>query len=69
MARIGSRNPDVVLPRHSKVILVHGCFWHQHPDCAKARRPQSNATFWNRKLEGNVKRDEFVQQRLAELGW
>ena len=23
--------PDIVLPRHRKVILVHGCFWHKVP--------------------------------------
>ena len=22
--------PDLVFPRHRKVILVHGCFWHSH---------------------------------------
>lgn len=22
--------PDVVLPKRRKVVLVHGCFWHQH---------------------------------------
>ncbi|MCK6445986.1 MAG: very short patch repair endonuclease [Planctomycetes bacterium] len=27
--------PDIVLPRHRTVVLVNGCFWHQH-DC-KAR--------------------------------
>ncbi|MFN9999755.1 MAG: very short patch repair endonuclease, partial [bacterium] len=20
--------PDIVLPRHRTVVLVHGCFWH-----------------------------------------
>ena len=28
--------PDIVLPRHHKVILVHGCFWHMH-DCQYGR--------------------------------
>jgi len=22
--------PDVVLPRHKKIVLVHDCFWHMH---------------------------------------
>ena len=22
--------PDLVLPRHQKIIFVHGCFWHMH---------------------------------------
>ena len=31
--------PDIVLPRHGKVIFVHGCFWHGHEGCQKAKRP------------------------------
>ncbi len=35
-------SPDMVLARHRKVILVHGCFWHRH-DCADGRKlPRSN---------------------------
>lgn len=34
---------DVVLPRHHKIVLVYGCFWHQHPNCKDAEGPQSNA--------------------------
>lgn len=33
--------PDIVLPRHQKVISVHGCFWHRH-DCRRAL-PATNA--------------------------
>ena len=29
--------PDIVLTRHRKVILVHGCFWHRH-DCPDGRK-------------------------------
>ncbi|MGI6391628.1 MAG: very short patch repair endonuclease [Kiritimatiellia bacterium] len=35
--------PDIVLPRHRKIILVHGCFWHAH-GCAAARRMPSTRT-------------------------
>lgn len=49
--------PDVVLPRHRAVILVHGCFWHQHPRCPSAGLPASNKEFWANKLEGNPQRD------------
>lgn len=31
--------PDVVLPRHRKIVLVHGCFWHGHEECKRATRP------------------------------
>jgi DNA mismatch endonuclease, patch repair protein len=34
-----------------------------------AYTPKSNIEFWQRKLEGNAKRDTENQARLAELGW
>ena len=61
--------PDVVLARHRKIILVHGCFWHAHPGCKRATRPTTRAEFWSRKIDGNVKRDEAVRIALRELGW
>jgi len=61
--------PDMSFPRFRKVILVHGCFWHQH-DCRLGRkRPSSNADYWHPKLARNVARDENVRLKLARLGW
>lgn len=62
-------NPDIVLPRHKKIILVHGCFWHQHIGCPKANRPNSRKEFWDKKLNDNVKRDKWNLRKLEELGW
>lgn len=61
--------PDIVLPKYSAVIFVHGCFWHQHPGCKKATLPKQNATFWKNKLEGNRRRDQLVRQQLRDKGW
>ena len=63
--------PDLVFPGRHKVILVHGCFWHQHanPRCQIARRPKSNRDYWLPKLERNVARDAENVARLQELGW
>ncbi len=57
-------------PRH-KVIFVHGCFWHMHPDpnCADARMPKSNTDYWKSKLERNVERDKQHIDALYETGW
>lgn len=61
--------PDLSFPRLRKVILVHGCFWHQH-DCRLGRkRPVSNADYWHPKLARNVARDEMVRLQLNRLGW
>lgn len=61
--------PDIVLPKHKKVVYVHGCFWHGHPSCPRAARPTSNVEFWNRKIDGNIARDMAAQQALLKLGW
>ena len=44
--------PDVVLPKYRTAMFVHGCFWHQHPGCAKATLPKNNADPWREKLRG-----------------
>lgn len=61
--------PDVVLPRHCKVIFIHGCFWHGHPRCRRAALPRTNAKFWKTKIGKNVRRDKKVRGELADLGW
>jgi DNA mismatch endonuclease, patch repair protein len=61
--------PDIVLPRYRTVVFVHGCFWHQHPGCPRAARPTTNTEFWNKKLDGNVQRDQRFLLELESLGW
>ena len=56
--------PDIVLPRHRKIILVHGCFWHGH-DCKLASKPKSNGDYWSAKIVSNKERDA---KNLAALG-
>lgn len=60
--------PDLVLPKHTTVVFVHGCFWHGH-ECAKGKRPATNTQFWEDKLSRNVKRDQKNQRSLIEKGW
>ena len=61
--------PDIVLPAKRIIVLVHGCFWHRHRNCALARIPKSRTKFWIEKLEGNRLRDEKNLRRLRKLGW
>ena len=60
--------PDIVLPRHQAVIMVHGCFWHGH-DCPRFRWPKTRQEFWEKKISGNQARDELVVKQLTEAGW
>ena len=61
--------PDLVFPRHRKVIFVHGCFWHGHKNCRKAKRPATNSEFWDHKLSRNEERDRRNVAALEEAGW
>jgi DNA mismatch endonuclease (patch repair protein) len=61
--------PDVILPKHKKIVFVHGCFWHGHEGCRRSLRPASNSEYWNRKIDRNIARDARVQQELKEMGW
>jgi len=61
--------PDIILPKHKKVIFVHGCFWHGHAGCSRSKRPDTNMEFWNKKIDGNMERDKYNIQRLEDSGW
>jgi DNA mismatch endonuclease, patch repair protein len=61
--------PDIALPKHRAVVLVHGCFWHQHEGCRRSARPKTNRAFWDAKLDRNIARDRENLQRLEALGW
>jgi len=60
--------PDIVLPKYRTAIFVHGCFWHGHT-CRDGRRPKSHGSYWNAKLERNVRRDRKNLNELRQTGW
>lgn len=60
--------PDIVLPRHMKIIMVQGCFWHGH-DCRLASKPKSNGEYWSEKIMSNKKRDVKNIAALEAAGW
>lgn len=61
--------PDIVLPKHKAVVFIHGCFWHGHTGCARAKRPTSNTEFWIAKLDRNRERDAAAEMALKLNGW
>jgi len=62
-------SPDIVLPKHKKIIMVNGCFWHGHSNCTKAAPPKTNKRYWIEKIETNQKRDLKNIRDLNSMGW
>jgi len=60
--------PDIVLPRHKKIVLVQGCFWHGHT-CQLASKPKSNKAYWSAKIRDNRARDMRNMAALKAQGW
>ncbi len=61
--------PDIVLAKHKKIILVHGCFWHLH-DCKRGNvTPKTNIDYWQNKRFRNVARDKKNLESLENEGW
>ncbi len=61
--------PDIVLPKHNTVILVHGCFWHHHKNCKYAKFPKNNSGYWTPKILNNITRDNENLKALKKAGW
>lgn len=64
-------HPDLVFRSLGKLIFVHGCFWHRHPEpsCWRVRVPKSRQEFWRQKFEGNESRDRANIEVLERQGW
>lgn len=62
-------SPDIVLRKYDLVILVHGCFWHQHQGCKFASTPDDPSEEWKAKFEGTKERDIRNEKALRQLGW
>ena len=62
-------SPDIVFRPRKKAVFVHGCFWHGHHGCRKARLPKSRADYWRGKIEKNRDRDRRNMAALENIGW
>lgn len=60
--------PDIVLARHWKIVLVHGCFWHGH-NCKLGSKPKTNVSYWRTKIQNNRARDARNRKELIRQGW
>ncbi len=61
--------PDIVLPKYSTVIFVHGCFWHGHTNCKYYKVPQTRTDWWLNKIKTNKANDDKAVKALKKDGW
>jgi len=61
--------PDIVFFRRKVVVFVHGCFWHGHRGCERAKLPKTNKKTWASKISVNLRRDRRVTLQLRRAGW
>ena len=61
--------PDIVISRNNTVILVNGCFWHQHKGCKRRTVPKTNKRYWVTKLRKNVEKQKEDIKQLRKTGW
>ncbi|GAP68311.1 T/G mismatch-specific endonuclease [Bacteroidales bacterium 6E] len=61
--------PDLSIRKHKIAIFVDSEFWHGKDWDINKHRIKSNVEFWYKKIEGNIKRDNFVNETLLKNGW
>ena len=59
--------PDFIHKKAKIAIFLDSCFWHGCPE--HCRMPHSNIDYWQKKIEGNKKRDALVTNTLTKSGW
>ena len=59
-------NPDFIITRKKIAIFCDGDFWHGYKYHEKKKLAKK---FWREKIEGNMKRDRLVSQKLRRDGW
>ena len=62
-------SPDFIIATEKLAVFVHGCFWHGHKNCNRAKLPSTNSEFWTKKISGNIRRDRRNERLLRKEGW
>jgi DNA mismatch endonuclease (patch repair protein) len=61
--------PDLTFLKYKLVIFVDGEYFHGYNWNTEKHRIKTNREFWWKKIEGNIRRDQLVNQTLVENGW
>ena len=61
--------PDLVFPKYTAVVLIHGCFWHGHKGCKYFVLPKTRTKWWTEKINRNKQLDDENIIKLKKLRW
>jgi DNA mismatch endonuclease (patch repair protein) len=60
--------PDLILTKYRTVVFFNGCFWHLH-GCEFSSIPETQSSWWSKKLNENRNRDQKNLEVLKSIGW
>ena len=61
--------PDFAWQDRKVAVFVDGCFWHGHRTCGRNLTPVANRSYWQAKIERNMRHDNEVSRSLRTGGW
>ncbi len=59
--------PDIAIKKYKIAIFIDSCFWHKCPVHYKI--PAVNIKFWDKKITGNMLRDEEINTYYRMNNW
>ena len=61
--------PDLSIKKHKIAVFVDSEYFHGKDWAKEKYRIKTNREFWWKKIEGNIRRDQTVNQFLVDKGW
>jgi len=66
--------PDIVFTKAKVAVFCDGDYWHGHNWALRGLKDLDEelagySEFWANKIRKNIRRDEEVNRKLAEMGW
>lgn len=61
--------PDLSIKKYKIAVFVDSEFFHGKDWEKEKHRIKTNRDFWWKKIEGNIRRDQTVNQFLVDKGW
>jgi DNA mismatch endonuclease Vsr len=61
--------PDIVFTRLKVAVFCDSEFWHGKNWNTEREKIKNNLSFWEKKIQTNVERDQLVTEQLRAAGW